>query len=299
MKEFFTYFFGQGKEQEFFYFSWAHILPILFMGGVIALIIVFGKKIKNYKHEERIRITLGLIMIITEMSYFWRLTAVESLNANAADHLPITVCGWAIIFSTFLVLTKNKNFFDIVYFWVLAGSTFGLLSPTVIDQCGPTRFRYYQFWLEHIMGFITLFYMMFVHGMRPNWKSILKSYGALIVLGVIAIIANNMLPGANYLFMADKTEADAITGMLPQNYVLRIFIMALLIGVLFFLAYLPWLILDIKRKKKGLPPVFSSLPTIEPIKIVSSEEKIENIVVKDKKVKSKKVNQTKNKNNNK
>ena len=130
------------------------------MGGVIALIIVFGKKIKNYKHEERIRITLGFIMIITEMSYFWRLTNVESLEANPVDHLPITVCGWAIIFCTFLVLTKNKSFFDIAYFWVFAGSTFGLLTPTVITECGFTRFRYYQFWLEHIMGFITLFYMI-------------------------------------------------------------------------------------------------------------------------------------------
>lgn len=252
MKEFFSYFFGAGDTVEFKYFSLAHILPILLLATVIFLIIKFAKNIKNCKHEERIRLTLAFTLIITEMSYFWRLVGVESLNANPVDHLPITVCGWAIIFCSFLVLTKNQTLFDIAYFWVFAGSTMGVLTPTVITYCGPTRFRYYQFWLEHTLGFIVLFYMMFVHKMRPNLKSMIKSYCALVVLGAVAIMANTMLPGANYLFMAMPEETASILDILPKNYVVRIMVMAILIGILFFLAYLPWLILDIRAKKKAL-----------------------------------------------
>lgn len=147
MVEFMTHLWGQGETVEFTYFSLAHILPIAIMLAVIGLIIIFRKKLRNCKHEDKIRLTLGFILIITEMTYFWRLAGVESLNSSAVDHLPITVCGWAIIFSTFLVLTKNKTLYDIVYFWVFAGSTFGILTPTVITYCGPTRIRYYQFWL--------------------------------------------------------------------------------------------------------------------------------------------------------
>ena len=47
------------------------------------------------------------MLIITEMSYFWRLVGVESLGANPIDHLPITVCGWAVIFCSNLVLSKG------------------------------------------------------------------------------------------------------------------------------------------------------------------------------------------------
>ena len=249
MKEIFSYFFGAGEDVEFRYFSLAHIFPILFMTGVIALIIVYRNKIREFKHESKIRLALAFLLIITEMSYFWRLVGVESLNANPVDHLPITVCGWAIIFSSYLVVTKSQSLFDIVYFWVFAGSTFGLLTPTVITYCGPTRFRYYQFWLEHTLGFIVLFYMIFVHGMRPNFKSMIKSYIALIVLGVVAIIANTMLPGANYLFMAMPEETASILDILPKNYAVRIIIMAVLIGILFFVTYLPWFIKDIKKKK--------------------------------------------------
>ena len=249
MKDFFIYFFGQGESVEFKHFSFAHILPILLMIGVIALIIVFRKKIAAYKHEDKVRLTLAFIMIICEMSYFWRLTNVPSLNANPVDHLPITLCGWALIFCSFLIITKNKTLFDIAYFWVLAGSIFALITPTVISYCGPTRFRYYQFWLEHTLGYITIFYMIFVHGMRPNLKSMFKSLGALAILGVIAIFANNMLPGANYLYVARPESTASILDFLPTNYVVRLILIALIVCIMFFLCYLPWLIKDIKTKK--------------------------------------------------
>ena len=294
MLEFFSYFFGQGEEVEFTYFSWAHILPILILGGVIALIVVFGKKLKNWKHEGKLRFALAFTAIVTEMSYFWRLVNVSSLEKTPIDHLPITVCGWAIIFCSYLVVTKNKNLFDIAYFWVFAGSIFGILTPTVITYCGPTRFRYYQFWLEHTLGFVILFYMMFVHGMRPNIKSIFKSYGMLLILGVIAIIVNNMIPGANYLFMAMPEDTASILDILPKNYVVRVLLMAFLMSLLFFLSYLPWLILDIRRKKKGLPPVFSTQN--EPITITTNNTTIVDNNTSATELKTKNI---KNKNSNK
>lgn len=250
MKEFFSYFFGKGESVEFVNFSFAHILPILLMIGVIFLIYKFKNNILSYKNEEKIRLGLAFTMIVCEMSYFWRLVGVESLNANPVDHLPITVCGWALIFSSLLLLTKNQTLFDIAYFWVFAGSIFGILTPTVITYTGPTRFRYYQFWLEHTLGFIALFYMMFIHKMRPNIKSIFKSYGALAVLGVVAIIANNMLPGANYLFVARAEDTTSILDFLPSNYAIRLIIMASVIGILFVAFYLPWYFKDKNNKKE-------------------------------------------------
>ncbi len=288
MKEFFAYFFGQGAEVEFKYFTLAHILPIVFMLGVIALIVIYGKKIKDWKHEGKLRLGLAFTLIITEMSYFWRLVGVESLNANPVDHLPITVCGWAIIFSSYLLVTKSQSLFDIVYFWVFAGSTFGLLTPTVITYCGPTRFRYYQFWLEHILGFITIFYMIFVHGMRPNFKSMIKSGVALVVLALVAMFANNMLPGANYLFMAMTEDAASILDILPKNYALRVMVMGLVVGTLFFVAYLPWFIKDIKAKKQlalaGVPAQVDSVEVTQTTETVEEKqsEPVEEVVEKPK-----------------
>ena len=252
MKDFFNYFFGKGETEEFKSFGFWHILPILVAAGIIYLIYHYRDSLKSWKGDEKIRYAMAFIMIVSEMSYFWRLVGITSLNPNPVDHLPITVCGWGIIFASYMVIGKSQTLFDIVYFWLFAGTIFALITPTVITYTGPTRFRYYQFWIEHTMGYIATFYMIFVHKMRPTVKSAIKSYAALFVLAVIAFVANRVIgPGANYLFMARPEDTPSILDILPPNFVIRVIVMAVVVTTLFVLSYLPWYLKD--RKAAMVP----------------------------------------------
>jgi hypothetical integral membrane protein (TIGR02206 family) len=163
------------------------------------------------------------------------------------DHLPITVCGWVVVFSSYMLIGKTQSLFDICYFWLFSGSVFALLTPTVISYTGPTRFRYYQFWLEHTLGYVAVFYMIFVHGMRPNLRSMARSYVSLLVLTVFAYWVNQMLPGANYLYMARPEAAPSVLDILPPNFVLRFLVMMAVITLLFVVAYIPWYLKDKKE----------------------------------------------------
>ena len=251
IQEFFSYFFGKGDQIEFTNFSPAHLIPIVLMLGVIFLIYRFRAQIHQFKREETLRYILAFALIITEMSYFWRLVGVPALNPNPVDHLPITVCGWVVIFSSYMVIGKNQTLFDIVYFWLFSGTIFALITPTVISYTGPTRFRYYQFWLEHTLGYVALFYMIFVHQMRPTFRSMIKSYVALSVLGVIAFAANRIIgPGANYLFLAKPEDTPSILDILPPNFLLRLFVMIAAVTLMFLLSYMPWYFKDRKQNKK-------------------------------------------------
>lgn len=251
MPEWFNYFFGKGDTVEFTNFTLAHFLPILVAAAMIFLIYLCRNNIRDLKREYVFRYVLAFALIVSEMSYYWRLIAIPSLGPNPVDHLPITVCGWVAVFSSYMLVGKSQTLFDISYFWALCGSVFALITPTVITYTGPTRFRYYQFWAEHLLGYVAIFYMIFVHNMRPTWKSFIKSYVALIVLAVIAYFANRMIgPGANYLFMAKPEDTPSILDILPPNFALRLLIMAAAVTALFLLAYLPWYIKD---KKKAAP----------------------------------------------
>ena len=251
MKEFLRYFLGQGTETEFANFTLPHLLPVLVAFGIILLIYRFREPLRNCKNEHVFRYILAFALIISEMSYYWRLVAMPELGPNPIDHLPISVCGWAVIFCSFMIIGKNQTLFDISYFWLLCGSIFALITPTVITYTGPTRFRYYQFWAEHTLGYIAVFYLIFVHNMRPTVKSAFKSYGALVVLATVAYFVNRMLgPGANYLFMASPEDTPSILDILPANFALRLLIMAAAITALYFLAYLPWLLKDRKEQKQ-------------------------------------------------
>ena len=250
MKELFHYFFGEGQTQEFALFTPAHFAPIIWMIAMIFLIRWKKDSIRNSKHEKTLRYILAFALIISEMAYYWRLVGLPELGGNAVNNLPIGVCGWAVIFCSFMMIGKSQSLFDISYFWLLSGSVFAVLTPTPLNFAGPTRFRYYQFWAEHTLGYIAIFYMIFVHGMRPNFKSVVKSYISLAVLAVIATCVNNMLPGANYLYMARPESAPSVLDILPPIYWLRVTIMAAVITLMFVLAYLPWYLKDRKAKKE-------------------------------------------------
>lgn len=250
MKAFLSYFFGKGTEIEFSNFTFAHFAPILLAIGIIALTYRCRDKLRESKWDRSLRYTIAFLMILSEMSYYWRLVAIPALGPNPVDHLPITVCGWVVVFGSYMMIGKSQTLFDICYFWLFSGTIFALITPTVITYTGPTRFRYYQFWLQHTIGYIGVFYMIFVHKMRPNFRSIFKAYIALAALAVIAFFANRMIgPGANYLFLAKPEDTPSVLDILPPNFLLRTFIMVAVISVMFALAYLPWFLKDRKKVK--------------------------------------------------
>lgn len=249
MKAFFTYFFGSGNQVEFSLFTVAHLAPILWMLVMIYLIYRNADKLRGFSKEEMIRYVLAFSLIISDMSYYWRLVGVPALQPGPVENLPIGVCGWAVILCSFMVVGKNQTLFDIAYFWLLSGSVFALLTPTPLTYTGPTRFRYYQFWAEHTLGYIAIFYMIFVHKMRPTVRSAVKSYIALFVMAVIAYCVNTMIPGANYLFLARPESAPSVLDILPPSFALRTLIIAAVITAMFGLAYLPWYLKDRKQGK--------------------------------------------------
>ena len=251
VKNFLHYFFGQGETEEFTNFTFAHLAPILVAVGIIFLIYRFREQLQNCKHEAYFRYAIAFTMIVSEMAYYWRLVGMsEMLDPNPVDHLPIAVCGWVAIFGSYMMAGKSQSLFDIIYFWIFSGTVFALLTPTVITFTGPTRFRYYQFWVEHLIGYIGVFYMIFVHKMRPTVKSAIKSYAWFGVLATIAFFTNRLIgPGANYLFMAKPEDTPSILDILPPNFILRLLVMASAVTVLYFVAYLPWFLKDRKAKK--------------------------------------------------
>lgn len=261
IKSFFHYFFGQGETEEFHIFTLTHAAPIVVMLLVIALIYRMRTRIvADSKWDIRVRYVMAFALLISEMSYYWRLVGMPELGPNPAEHLPISVCGWAAVFCSFMVIGKTQLLFDISYFWLLCGSVFALLTPTPLNFTGPTRFRFYQFWAEHTLGYIAIFYMIFVHKMRPTVKSAVRSYVSLLALTGIAYFANQLIgSGANYLFMARPEAAPSVLDILPPNFALRFLIMVSVITLLYVIAYLPWY-----RKDKKAAAEKAAEPTQSP-----------------------------------
>ena len=234
-------FFVYSTEQDFFMGSIWHILPIALMILAIILIYKFREKIKNFKYESSVRFIIAFVMMIVEMSFFWRLLYVG--NQGEADtmltYLPLQMCQWGLLICIFTITSKNKKLFSINYYMTLLFASIALAYPLVIKNAGPRYYRYYQFWLEHILPIISVFYLMFVHNMKPEKKGILYTFCVILPLTGVAIIANSNIEGARYLYLTLDVK------ILPENMLLRVAILFVVVLSIFYLMYLPF-----KKKNK-------------------------------------------------
>ena len=250
-------FFGYSLEQDFQYYSFWHFLPMILLGLAIFLTYRYREKIAAWKGEETLRFALGAVLILNEGFYYWRLLYVGNGGSNDLDqlltYLPFQVCEWSAYIAAFMLMKKSKHLFDICYYVCLTLGVIPFFTPAVIMYTGPTYARYYQFWLEHSLPIFAVFYMMFVHGFRANYRRVYKPFAMLAVLATLAIIANMNIEGANFMYLAKGTAGDSIANILPENIWVRLALYLGILCVLFTLVSLPHIIPEIKawRKKKA------------------------------------------------
>lgn len=231
-------FFGYGQKGDFQYGSIWHILPIVLLLAGIFFTFRYRNEIKNWKHEENFRFILAFVILVIEMSYFWRLLYVGSSNPeehNLMDKLPLQVCEWSAILSVFMLCKKSRGLYDVCFYICCTLGLIPIITPAVISKTGPGYYRYYQFWLEHILPVYGVAYMTIVHGFVSKRKMIYKPLLLLLVLGVFAIPANLAYDNANYLYLAANTDGTSLANLLPANIWLRAGIYTCVVLAAFFL----------------------------------------------------------------
>ena len=229
-------FFGYSTKQDFFMGSIWHILPIVLMILAIMLIYKNREKIRNFKYETTVRYVLAFVMLMSEMTFFWRLLYVgnQGQSDTMLTYLPFQMCQWGLIVCVFTIISKNRILFSINYYISLLFASIALIYPLVIENAGPRYFRYYQFWLEHILPIISVFYLMFVHNLKPLKKGIFYTFFVTLPLAIVAVIANSKIEGARYLYLTMDIK------FLPQNMILRVAVLAVIVVCIFYLMYLPF-----------------------------------------------------------
>ncbi|MBR2761435.1 MAG: TIGR02206 family membrane protein [Solobacterium sp.] len=210
-------FFGYGEEGDFRQWSLAHFIPIALTGIMIFMIYKYRSAISSSPQEENIRVGIAVLMILFEMSYFWRLLYTgpggEDYH-NMLSYLPLQVCQWTLLLTSLMIVRKSKSQFSACFFLTHTLGLLPLLVPAVISRTGPAYYRYYQFWGEHLLPITAVYYMLFVHRMEVKPQGIIGAVSLLGLLSIPAIYVNQMVPSANYLYL--KPEG-VMLDFLPRN----------------------------------------------------------------------------------
>ncbi len=244
-------FFGYSETPVFKYFSLAHLLPIFLLAVGIFLVYRYRGKLRAWKHEDTFRTLLGVLLIFNECSYYWRLLYVGNSQdgTQMMTFLPLQVCEWTAYIAAFMLIKKNKHLYDVAFYVTLTLGLIPLFTPAVITRVGLGHYRYYSFWLEHILPMLGVFYMTFVHGFRPDFRKVYKPFAMLAILAGLAIYANLHIPDANFMYLAAGTPGDSLANVLPANVWARLAVAFGIVCVLFTLVSLPQIIKEIKEKR--------------------------------------------------
>lgn len=138
--------------------------------------------------------TFGIIQVA------WQTVPGVSLEESIPGHL----CDVAAVLSGFALLTRKRLLCELTYFWGLAATIQGLLTPAL--ERGFPSWPFIAFFLQHFSIVAAAVYLPVVDRWRPErpwWRSPLRAFGWANVYLVCAILLNWRL-GTNFAFAAHK-----------------------------------------------------------------------------------------------
>ena len=231
-------------------FTWQHLLLLL---GVAACISLAARRMKYCNQEGRVKLlhlaTWALPCIyLVRFTVFYLLDIYVEAQMSLLDRLPFHLCTMNAVVMPVAVMKKNKTLLNYMYAIALPAAAAAMLTPAM-SYYGRYFYFGWQvvfFFLDH--GLMVLVPVLAINSglLRPDIRflprvsALFGSYAALIY------VANKVL-NQNFLFLnyPDEGTVMALFARYLGNpgYLLPL---AFLAGIIIFIMYLPWLVMDRK-----------------------------------------------------
>lgn len=192
LKDFFSF---HSSEHKFQMFSITHIVFWILMLVVVYLIYKFQDKIRSWKYEFYLRLSIGLFMLIMEfLLYIWHFNG----RTPFIKVVPFELCGFLIYLLPIALIFKVEKLYRIIFFWYF-GTILALISTSGIDHW-IDRFRFYSYMVNHAFILFAICYGYWILGYIPNYKDTIKSNIIIVCIAIIAVVLNYNI-GSNFLYL--------------------------------------------------------------------------------------------------
>lgn len=224
--------------------SLEHMLPILITSILATIFILFSKNnFSKYKQERSLLLCSIIVSLTVFCFHIWQ---IYSGSYNLNKDLPLYLCSLMALFIPVFGYYRKLWMYEILLFWIITGTVQGVITPDI--SLGFPSFDYFRYWIVHLGLLVIIFYATFVLKMKPKLKSVFKSFFALQAY-VISIMVINYMLSSNYGYLNEKPESASILDYLGE-WPFYIITVQLLLVPCFLLIYLPFYIIEVKRKKR-------------------------------------------------
>ncbi len=156
-------------------FTAQHGITLLIGAAIITVLILMGKR----GGKARL-ISTGILAFFCLSAYPLSLAAWRATEGNIAldNGLPFHLCDIVAIIAGFALLTRKPILCTLTYFWGLAATAQGLITPAI--SYGFPEWPFITFFIHHFVIVGAALYLPIVDGWRPKqpfWRSPLEVYG--------------------------------------------------------------------------------------------------------------------------
>jgi hypothetical integral membrane protein (TIGR02206 family) len=188
--------------------SLEHLATLGVITGCIAALVIAARLRPGAWMVPACR-AVAVLIVVNECGWWVWLAFQHTWSASYA--LPLQLCDVVAFVSAAALWTRRPLLVELTYFWGLAGTANGLISPDV-----PTHFPSYlflQYFIAH--GTIVAAALLLVVGLRitPRRGAVARVFGLTVVLAAIDAVVN-LIVGSNYLYLRHTPDVPNLLDLL-------------------------------------------------------------------------------------
>ena len=214
--------------------SFQQLLPILCAIVLAIFLFRFSKRSLDRKDQERLIHWIAILISMTVVSF--HVYKISLGNYNIKTDLPLYLCSLLGLIIPVFTFYKKKWMFEILLFWIIAGTTQAIITPDI--PIGFPSFEFFRYWIVHLGLVILILYFVIVLNHKPSLKSVFKSFLALQVYVAMMVFVNYVLD-ANYFYLNQKPESATLLDHFG-DWPYYIVVSQLILIPYFLLIYLPF-----------------------------------------------------------
>lgn len=206
---------------------------------VVPLALSLLVRLLRYDKLERALCWLFALVILGCWAAWYAVFGVRGW-LNAGNALPLDLCSWAAIATTIALIAKNQKSYELAWFWAMAGTVQGIVTPDIPFDF--PEFRFIEFSLFHGGIIAAVLFLTIGLKMRPYPASIPRVIGWSLLYMAAAGAADWILK-VNYGFLRAKPGHASPYDLMPAwPWYIPVVVGLAMASVL--LCYLPFFLAD-------------------------------------------------------
>jgi hypothetical integral membrane protein (TIGR02206 family) len=233
--------------EKFVLFGYEHLIVIALTFAVPLTMAFVARRMGGVAASHAFRAFFIALLIGTWAAWYVLFIARGWLTLSNA--LPMNLCDWTTIAVLVALMTQSQKSYELAYFWSLAGTMQGLVTPDV--NFGFPEPQFVVFFLGHSLIIAAVVYLTVAEGMRPVAASIPRVIVWSLAYAVAASAVDFAL-GTNYGFFRAKPDHATLFDFMPGwPWYIPIVVGLGFLSVLLF--YAPWVAADAFRRRTPQP----------------------------------------------